>query len=158
MLRDRALLFTGFFERDLAFYLETMQTNIALASLGPPRSLEMSQFVEKRDAKARKQFYVVSALLLPGLGNSVLREAGGLARLRLAQCAVAVERFRLSEGRLPAELKEVVPRFLPLVPVDPFNDTPMRYRLLAKGYVVYVVEHERPAGWRLTDNAFTVER
>jgi len=166
-LRNRkSLLITGFFERDLAFYLETMQTNIALASMGPPRSLEMSQFLEERTAKARRNLYFVSGLLLSGLQNSVRKEAAGLARLRLAQSAVAIERFRLNKGRLPTELGEVIPRFLPAVPTDPFNGKPERYRRLQKGYVIEFADsdghniggRESSVNWEFTLSKFTVER
>jgi hypothetical protein len=83
------------------------------------------------------------------------REATALARLRAAQVAVAVERFRVTIGRIPTALSELVPQFLASVPVDPFDGNPVRYRQLQKGYVVYSIgadgrdDHgkERPTRW-----------
>jgi len=61
------------------------------------------------------------------------------ARLTVAQTALAVERFRLSEVRLPYELLELVPKFLDEVPPDPFTGTPLIYVQVDDGYRVYSV-------------------
>jgi len=53
--------------------------------------------------------------------HSLIREADGFARIRLATTAIAVERFRLACGRLPENLNELVPQFLSAVPADPFS-------------------------------------
>jgi len=61
------------------------------------------------------------------------------ADLRVAQTALAVERFRASERKLPATLDELAPRYLPVVPTDPFDGLPLRYRRTEKGYIVYSI-------------------
>ncbi|MFO7775500.1 MAG: hypothetical protein R6W89_06845, partial [Candidatus Hydrogenedentota bacterium] len=50
-------------------------------------------------------------------------------RLRLAQTAAAVERFRLEHDRWPEDLSELVPEYLDEVPRDLFclDDEPLRY-------------------------------
>ena len=98
-------------------------------------------------------------------------EADSLADVRLARAALAVERFRLARGRLPEHLAELAPQFLFATPVDPFDGAPLRYRRLAKGYLIYSVDRdghddggrEKPPGWKPTDKTpyditFTVER
>ena len=40
---------------------------------------------------------------------------------RVLATVVAIERFRLAEGRLPDRLEELVPRWLPAVPKDPYS-------------------------------------
>jgi hypothetical protein len=100
-----------------------------------------------------------------------MREASGMARLRLACAALAVEQFRLANGHVPDSLNELCPRFLPSVPADPYDGAPLRYRRLAKGYVVYSVDvdghddggRERPERKKSSDQTtydmtFTVER
>ena len=49
-----------------------------------------------------------------------------LAKVRLARTAVAIERYRQAEGKPPAYLVDLVPQYLPAVPVDPFNGKPVR--------------------------------
>jgi hypothetical protein len=79
--------------------------------------------------------------------------------------------FRLARGKLPERLTELVPQFLPDVPIDPFDGKPLRYHHLAKGYVIYSIGidghdgggKEKPANWKPGDKTnydltFTVER
>ena len=61
------------------------------------------------------------------------------ARLSVAQVAFAVERFRLSEGRVPYELLELLPEYLKAIPEDPFTELPLAYLQVDEGYRVYSV-------------------
>jgi hypothetical protein len=162
---------TGFFERDLRFYLQVMQTDITLAKLGPPRSLvstNLNQYVETR---TKSRYYILSGLLLPSLSGVLIKEAESLALVRISTTALAAELFRLANNRLPKDLHELVPGFLPSLPVDPFDGAPLRYKQLPKGYVIYSVGRdghddggkEPPSKRRGTervpeDITFTVER
>jgi hypothetical protein len=56
-----------------------------------------------------------------------------------ALTALAVERFRLAEGRLPESLEELVPKYIEAVPIDPFDGKPLRYKRLEKGYTIYSI-------------------
>ncbi|MCL4218193.1 MAG: hypothetical protein KJ052_14480, partial [Candidatus Hydrogenedentes bacterium] len=89
------------------------------------------------------------------------------AQITVARTAVTVERFRLAEGRLPADLTELVPEYLPEVPMDYFadNKTPLRYRGGEDGaFVVYSVSQngkddgglEIERWWDRGDITFTV--
>jgi hypothetical protein len=133
------LWLTGFFERDLDFYLGAMDMSISLAALPAPGSLAMSNYVVSAGDVARKRLYVFSDILLPTLSRLASREAVTQASIRLAATALAVERFRIAQGRLPGGLKELTPQFLDVVPTDPFDGTPLRYHPLAHGYIVYSV-------------------
>lgn len=53
--------------------------------------------------------------------------------VKIAQVAIAVERFRLSEGEYPLDSKLVVPGFLAEWPVDPLSDKPIAYELGPNG-------------------------
>jgi hypothetical protein len=63
----------------------------------------------------------------------------GMVEFDLAGTALAVERFRLSQGRLPEHLDELVPRWLDRLPRDLWNQgRPLSYRIKDDGgYVVY---------------------
>ncbi len=162
---------TGFFDRDLQFYLRAMQTNIAMLSQLPPASLAVTNVNAQLADEAEHKYFIFSGLLLPAVGKASMREAEIFARIRSATTALALERFRLANGALPKELSELVPRFLSHVPGDPFDGRPLRYKLLPKGYVVYSVGpdgrddggKELPAknsgpGGLPYDITFTVER
>ena len=62
------------------------------------------------------------------------------ARCRATMLGLAVERFRnLHNGALPAKLEELTPALIPEIPRDPFDDQPMRYQKLERGFCVYSV-------------------
>jgi hypothetical protein len=160
---------SGSADRDLRFYLDVMETNIAIISLLPPRSYAI---LAKDDlVEIERHHYKISSMFLPELSGSVDLDAAYLAGCRLAQTALAIERSRLSENRWPESLDELVPEFISAVPMDPFDGHPLRYRRLTKGYLVYSVapDHqdnggrERPATAEHDDKTpydmtFTVER
>lgn len=54
-----------------------------------------------------------------------LRKGQALAMLRTG---VALERHRLKHGTYPELLEELLPEFLPELPGDPYDRTPLRYR------------------------------
>jgi hypothetical protein len=63
-----------------------------------------------------------------------------MANLRITQTALAVESFRVAhEDNLPQSLDDLVPSILTTIPTDPYDGKPLRYRRLAKGYVVYTI-------------------
>lgn len=63
-----------------------------------------------------------------------------LAQLRVVQTAVAIERWRqIHNGRLPESLSELTPEVMPKIPTDPFDEKPVRYKKLVRGYVVYSI-------------------
>lgn len=57
----------------------------------------------------------------------------GQVRYELARVYVALERFRRANNAYPATLAELVPAYLPAVPVDPFDSQPMKYLRTPKG-------------------------
>jgi hypothetical protein len=130
---------TGFFERDLSFYLDCMETNIAIAGSPTSKILASTNVPNRNESIARSRLYIFSSLLLPSMSRIFVKELNDLARCRLTQTAIAVERFRVTHGRLPDSLNNVAPEFLPSVPQDPFDGNPLRYKRLSKGYVVYSV-------------------
>jgi hypothetical protein len=162
---------TGFFERDLRFYLQAMQTNVVLALAYPKNVGQISRVQAQISESSRRNYFILSSMLLPALGNSILKEANTLASLRCAQTGIAIERFRLAHGTLPQKLDELVPQFLPAMLQDPFDGQLLRYRHLENGYVIYSIGsdgednggRERPADAKSSDKThydvtFIVER
>jgi hypothetical protein len=62
------------------------------------------------------------------------------AARRVVVTAVALKRFHLKHGKLPETLNVLVPEFLPVVPIDPYDGKPLRYHPNADGtYLLYSV-------------------
>jgi hypothetical protein len=64
-------------------------------------------------------------------------------RKEILQTHLAIRLYRLDEDRLPESLDELVPKYLPSVPQDPFATGPLIYRLSDEGYVLYSVGANR---------------
>jgi hypothetical protein len=83
-------------------------------------------------------------MLLPALGRVAEKYASFEGRRRSALTAIAVERRSLAAKGVPLKkLEELVPTYLPEVPVDPFDGKPLRFRQLESGFVIYSVGKDR---------------
>jgi hypothetical protein len=63
--------------------------------------------------------------------------------MRVAETALAVERFRAARGALPNSLEQLAPGYLAAVPPDPYDSQPLRYKKLPRGFVVYSIGADR---------------
>jgi type II secretory pathway pseudopilin PulG len=163
---------TGFFDRDLLFYLKTMQKFIDAAGQPPSERFEAMKTFDEDMVEAKRKLYVMTALILPALGKTMDRDAENSARLRTAATALAIERYRLKhDGKLPETFSVLVPEYLPTMPIDPFTGEAMQYRKRDKGFVVYSAGADRQddggvttakkrgaSGASPADICFTVER
>ena len=61
--------------------------------------------------------------------DRLARPKRGLARLRVAQLKVALRLYQAETGKPATTLDVLVPRYLPAIPLDPFDGHPFRYRL-----------------------------
>ncbi len=94
-------------------------------------------------------YRVFTQLLLPALAKVHAKADRCLTATRMALAVAALERHRLAKGGYPKALGELVPRFLPAVPLDPMDGQPLRYRLDADGsFTLYSVgpNHADDAG------------
>ena len=66
------------------------------------------------------------------------------AAMAAVQCVLALCAYRVRHGRLPQRLADVVPEFLPAVPIDPYDTVaPVRYNpTTPRGPVVYVLAND----------------
>ena len=101
----------------------------------PSARREMSILLKSRDPVGRSFAFSM------GSGQYAhSRYVFRIADLRATRIVLAVVMFKRDEGRLPQTLDELVPKYLPSVPEDPFDRKPMKYRLDEDGsWVVYSV-------------------
>jgi hypothetical protein len=62
---------------------------------------------------------------------------------RVTMTALALRLYRKENGRYPENLRQLVPKYLPSVPIDPYDGKPIRYRKLQKGFKVWSVGGNR---------------
>jgi hypothetical protein len=92
---------------------------------------------------ANRRFHpyrILTHMLLPGLAKVHAKADRSLTTSRLAITVAGLERHRLATGSYPKALGDLVPKWLPAVPLDPMDGQPLRYRLNADGsFMVYGV-------------------
>jgi hypothetical protein len=141
-------------DRDLLYFLETTADYLEAIKSPYPQRIKACEGLQPRFRRVPVvKGFVISRMLLPTMSLNTYREARHIATLRAAEIALAVERFRFkNENRLPESLKDLVPEFVKEVPPDPYDGKSLRYRKLAKGYVVYsIADNGRDDGgaeWR----------
>jgi len=132
-----------------AFYLEHMSDLIAATELPWPGPLDEAARLDVqlsalgRGPSLTKIRYVIPILLAPALGGALDAVARGAALNGAADAAIACERYRRRHGELPERLDQLVPEFLPEVPVDPYTREPLQYVVRDDEYLVYSVGHNR---------------
>ncbi len=100
-----------------------------------PQRLAVDDYFTARAALAAKKELRLCQILIPAMGKAVKREAAGLANLRLAQTAIALEQYHQANAEgYPNSLSALAPKFLPKVPDDPFNGRPVHYQKAGDGY------------------------
>lgn len=122
--------------------------NVARRKIAPAKLQEVERVSEASWSTpynwfAKSSFPVHSGILVLGATAEVA--------VTEARTACAIERFRLTNGRLPTSLPELVPAFLPSVPGDALADRPLRFAVGPdQAYRLYSV------GWNQTDDDGTV--
>jgi hypothetical protein len=130
---------TGFFERDFAFGVDALTTNIAFAKLPDPARFASRTNWTAVETRMQRDRYILSGVLLPSLGKAVYRDTEDRAKARLAQTVLAIERYRLAHTKLPETLGELGPDYMAAIPLDPFDGQALRFKRRESGYVVYSV-------------------
>jgi hypothetical protein len=99
---------------------------------------------EKSKEDLKKGTLSLTSITAPSLDKVLQARMKMIARIRCVQIALAVERFRRVNQCWPSSQAELVGKFLPAVLLDPFDDQPIRYKLLPDGVVIYSVASVRP--------------
>jgi hypothetical protein len=85
--------------------------------------------------------HVVASMLLPAYDRSGLSLFRGMTERHLAAAALAIRMYQVDHnGALPAKLEELVPKYLPAVPMDPMSSgAALKYLPAATQPVVYSI-------------------
>lgn len=108
-------------------YLRLMTRMVDASRLPVPEALARMGEIGGDIVRERRLLPNMADMIIPNLLRCEIQQAKGDAFLRCAMAALATGRFRLAEGRLPADLRELTPVFLPAVPQDPFDGGPLRF-------------------------------
>ncbi len=138
------LKLAGYYDLDLGQFLLTMGTNITLASHGPADQLRAAAYFRRVAEGSEKRNRVLSSSTLSLYSSFLVRGVEMQAWQHLVTTALAIERYRNRQGRLPEKLEDLTPDFLAEVPADPFLEwRPLQYEAKGKSYVLYSVGRDR---------------
>jgi hypothetical protein len=128
----------GLLDSDIIIYLDTIEKVLNVLDLPLDERWEASRLIDAKIAGISK-IHVFLLETMPSFRGYILPEIRTAAGLRAAQTAIAIQRYRLAQGKLPDSLTEFVPEYLESIPLDPFDGKELRYRKLPQGYVVYSI-------------------
>ena len=137
------LRFTGkrYSDADFTDMLDLRAAQIAALKL--PLKERFVEFNRLSDhaASQRRQTYAWSFVAITYHWSERFRsDVETLTQLQVTRAALEIERWRLAHGgRAPDSLADLTPQFAPSVPLDPFDNNPLRYRKLPQGFMVYSI-------------------
>jgi len=134
----RPWMLRGMTRTGIADTLNHMEDCIEASKLPPPERLTRFRQATKKVEDLSFIHFTIK-MLAPGLGRVAELDSRVHAHLDLARTALSIERYRLTTGKVPERLEELVPQYLNEVPIDPFDGKPIRYHRTDPGYRLYNV-------------------
>jgi hypothetical protein len=107
---------------------------------------ELQQLLDGDPLRLTWHHRLFARLLVPAVSSLAPKVAHAQTDVDLATTACALERYRLSNGRYPDELTQLVPAFLAKLPNDIIDGKPLRYRKEGQRFALYSV------GWNAHDD------
>ncbi|MFC1781577.1 hypothetical protein ACFLZ8_04890 [Planctomycetota bacterium] len=133
-----AYIALGLADREAITFLDIMDQFIQAFKLPHPERNKAADIIEAEISKTFKIHYILK-IFMPAFGRIVDIDSESIAGIRIVQATLAVQRYRLAEGKLPEQLKELVPKYIESVPEDPFDGKELRYKELNPGFVIYSI-------------------
>jgi hypothetical protein len=140
-------------ERDALFYLKHLQplldgirnvSNGTATSGLEPELADLEVALDRAGSSLFRHRYTVGLISLGNVKRAVDAAMIAETQRRMTLVAIALQRFSLSHGAPPPSLAELVPDFLGVIPLDPFDGWPLRYRLDPDGsFVLYSIGPDR---------------
>ncbi|MBN2588399.1 MAG: hypothetical protein JXA96_00935 [Sedimentisphaerales bacterium] len=131
----------GLIESDGVIYLDIIDKFIEAGKLPLDERLEAAKGIQT-EIDNISSIHIQLKGTVPNYTQFLSRELTNISKFRVAQTALAVQRYRLKNGQLPNLLSSLVPEFLESIPSDPFDGNQLRYKKLDSGFVVYSVDED----------------
>jgi hypothetical protein len=91
------------------------------------------------DEVTRRPTGLLTLMVVPALSRAAEVAARGDAMRGVARTALAACRYRAATGRLPDKLDDLTGQYITVVPIDPFDGQPLRWKRTDRGAVVYSI-------------------
>ncbi|QDS86965.1 hypothetical protein EC9_11400 [Rosistilla ulvae] len=119
---------------DQALYLELMGDYTEGLKVSWSESFRAADSAQTRLTEATKSpihgiRFLLTTLFFPALEAVNTAGARADSYAKLADVLIAAERYKLAKSEYPKTIEEMVPAYLPSVPIDPHDNAPVRYAL-----------------------------
>ncbi|QDV10834.1 hypothetical protein CA51_06880 [Rosistilla oblonga] len=119
---------------DQALYLELMGDYIEGTKVSWSESFRAADSAQTRLTEATKSpihgiRYLLTTLFFPALEAVNAAGARADSYAKLTDVLIAAQRYKLANSDYPKTIEELVPTYLPSVPIDPHDNAPVRYAL-----------------------------
>ena len=128
----------GMADSDAIIYLDLMDEYMKITRLPLHQRQEAAKAVDTR-FQSTSRVHVLLYVMMPAMVRITTIDTRNIAQLLTARTGLAIERYRLTAGKLPDKLVDLVPDYLDAVPMDPFDGKELRYKKLETGFVVYSI-------------------
>ena len=132
----------GLNESDAIFLLDYMNDVVKAFNLPPERRQEEAGTLNTKINQIPKR-RVLLRRFIPSFERIIIMDLSYIAKLRVTQAALAVQRYRLKYKKLPDSLDNLVPDYLESVPLDPFEGKELKYKKLDLGFVIYSIGEDQ---------------
>ena len=123
---------------DAIILLKITDSAIKASNLPPHKRLDAANALDS-ELNSLPGKNILLRRFTPSFGRIIKLGLINIAEFRAAKVTLAIERLRLANNKLPESLKEMVPDYLDSVPLDPYDGKEIKYKKLAKGFVVYSI-------------------
>jgi hypothetical protein len=130
-----------------AAYLEVLCDFVRVSREPFPASLRKISAAEwpyrRRPIGPLASLGVLGYMVAPALDSALEKGAYIQAQVRVTLVSLAIRRARLDGAPLPPRLQELVPKYLPAIPSDPFTGEPLKYSVDETGCKIYALGESR---------------
>jgi hypothetical protein len=81
----------------------------------------------------------IHTMVIDTTSRFAMAENSEKAKIRILRTALAIDSYQRELKKFPPQLDDLVPSLLTSVPIDPFDDNPLKYRLTDSGYLLYSI-------------------
>ena len=131
----------GLNKSDAIIYLDILNKFIEAGKLPLHERREAAKKIQA-EIDNISRIHLVLKSTTPSYTQFLSRELTDISKLRAAQVALAVQRYRLKNEKLPDSLSNLVPEYFDSVPTDPFDGKELRYKKLDSGFVIYSIDKD----------------
>jgi hypothetical protein len=124
-------------EKTISIYREYCEglSNALRAGLAP--AMKKAEKLNRQMEAKRRESPDLLLMMCPAFDNYLKNKGRRIVSYEMARTGVALELHKAQSGDYPDSLAELVPKYLPRVPGDPFSGKPLGYGKDEKGWTLH---------------------